>query len=205
MNRYSTFERCLLLYIPWGLSLLFISGPVISYLIAWTGSFYIFYLSLTGKIKPLPGDLSFAEQLMRPIIIVQVIFAGYMCCTSIFYFLSVLDYRYFEKLNTVSLPDTQKLALTAQCQRYYCLGHASLVTGMFAFMKYPSAEKKYHIEKENLAGLLLKTALIALLVSIAFLHIPGLQQFYNQLNTLSFIAGTIALALSIPLKKIPSD
>lgn len=139
---------------------------------------------------------------MRPIIIVQIIFAGYMCCTSIFYFLSLLDYQYFQKLNSIASADPEKLALTAQCQRYYCLGHASLVTGILVFMNYP-VKKRYYIERENLAGLLLKTALFTLLVSVCFLHIPGLQQFYYQLSSLSFIAGTIALAFAIPQKRIP--
>jgi hypothetical protein len=39
-------------------------------------------------------------------------------------------------------------------------------------------------------------------VSFAFSKVPGLSQFYYQYSSLSFIAGTLALAFAIPLKKI---
>ncbi|HVW96632.1 MAG TPA: hypothetical protein VHA56_11750 [Mucilaginibacter sp.] len=192
--------KLLILFIPWALASMFSFSPVFSYFIAWTGSFFIFYLTLTGKIKPLPTDLTFAEQLMRPIFIIQIIFAGYMACTSIFYFLSLLGYHYFSKVNSIIITDTETLALAAQCQRYYCLGHAAFASGILFFMKYP-VEKKYHIEKEKIANLLLKTALISFPVSILFLRLPGLSQFYFQLSSLSFISGTLALAFALPLQK----
>ncbi|HJP62592.1 MAG TPA: hypothetical protein VJ844_04080, partial [Mucilaginibacter sp.] len=131
------FERYIALYFPWVLSLLFRSDPQTSYLIAWMGSFFIFYLTLTGWVKPLPDDLSMAEQLMRPILLVQIIFAGYTCCTSIFYFLNTLGYQDFHKVSAYYLIDYQTLAHTAQCQRYYCLGHAAFVTGILMSMRYP--------------------------------------------------------------------
>ena len=193
--------KLLILFIPWGISLLLGGYPVLSYLVAWLGSFFIFFITLTGKIKPIPDDRSIPEQLMRPIFIVQIIFAGYMCCTSIFYFLSVLGYENFEKVNSIILVDPDALDITARCQRYYCLGHAAFVSGILFFMNYP-VEKKYHIETEKLANLLLQIAIISFPVSILFLRIPGLAQFYFQLSSLSFIAGTLALAFAIPLKKI---
>ncbi|CAN5125407.1 hypothetical protein BH09BAC6_BH09BAC6_27260 [soil metagenome] len=203
MKNGNDWAKHLLLFLPWFVATLLTFSPVASFLIAWLGSFFIFYVTLTGKIKPLPNDRTFAEQLMRPIFIVQIIFAGYMACTSIFYFLSVLGYQYFEKTNSVLMIDADRLALTAQCQRYYCLGHAAFVSGILLFMKYP-VERKYYIEKEKLATLLMMTALITFPVSIVFLSVPGLSQFYFQLSSLSFISGTLALALAIPLKKIPN-
>nr|WP_232009332.1 hypothetical protein [Mucilaginibacter mallensis] len=68
-------------------------------------------------------------------------------------------------------------------------------------MKYP-VETKYYIEKEKMANMVLIMALIAFPVSLFFLNVPGLTQFYYQLNSLSFIAGTLALAFAIPLQKI---
>ena len=201
MKKGNAIEKHLLLFLPWAVSMLFQSLPVASYFIAWLGSFFIFYVSLTGKIKPLPTDRRFSEQLMRPIFIVQIIFAGYMACTSIFYFLSLLGYEYLSKTNSLLALDENALALAAQCQRYYCLGHAAFVSGILIFMKYP-VKQKYYIEKEKLANLLLMTALIAFPVSVFFLRIPGLSQFYIQLSSLSFIAGTLALAFALPLKKV---
>jgi len=149
----------------------------------------------------MPDDLSFAQQLMRPIVIVQIIFAGYMCCTSIFYYLSIMGYDNFQSSGNYFLVDQAKLELTAQCQRYYCLGHASFTTGILLFMNY-SSPKKYYVENEKIANLLLLIALISLPVSVIFLRVPGLSQFYFQFNSLSFIAGTLALAFAIPLKNV---
>jgi hypothetical protein len=200
MNDSKGLERYLVLYMPWVFSCLFRSDAVVSYMLAWLGSFLIFYLTLSGWVKPIPDDRSFSEQLMRPLFILQIIFAGFMCCTSIFYFLNVLGYYDFEKTNASVLLDRDKLMLTAQCQRYYCLGHAAFVSGILIFMKYPK-KKKYHIDINTLANLLLKVALISFPVSLAFLKIPGLSQFYFQFSSLSFISGTLALAFAIPLKK----
>jgi len=192
-----------MLYMPWLLALILKSDPQLSYMIAWLGSFFIFYLTLSGTVKPLPGDLSVGEQLMRPILLVQIVFAGYMCCSTIFYFLDVLGYENFHKTSPYYLVDYDLLQRTAQCQRYYCLGHAAFVTGILMFMKYPEkGGHKYFIDNEKIANLLLLTACITLPLSYLFLNISGLSQFANQFTALSFISGTLALALAIPLKKI---
>lgn len=201
MTTSKNLGKYIILYLPWGLAQLAVSVPEVSYLTAWLGSFFIFFLTLTGKIEPLPQDRTFAEQLMRPIIMVQIIFAGFMCCTSIFYFLNLLGYNYFTKANFILATDSDALITAAQCQRYYCLGHAAFVSGIIYFMKYP-VKRKYYIEKEKLANLLLLTALISFPVSLLFARLPGLSQFYFQFSSLSFIAGTLALAFALPLQKV---
>jgi len=199
--RNNSIEKYSILFIPWIIALLFQSHPEFSYFIAWLGSFFIFYVTLSGQLKPLPTDRRLSEQLMRPIFLVQIIFAGYTCCTSIFYFLSVLGYENFHKTNPFYLVDINALMITARCQRYYCLGHAAFVTGILIFMDYP-VKKKYYYDKENLPNLLLAFALISFPLSEVFLHVPGLSQFYTQFNSLSFISGTLALAFAIPLKNV---
>ncbi len=201
MKHTDHIERFALLYIPWLLSLAVIASPTLSYFIAWLGSFFIFFMTLTGKIRPIPDDRGFAEQLMRPFFIVQIIFAGYMCCTSIFYFSAMLGYDNFQKSFVTPIIDPQTLIRAAQCQRYYCFGHASFVSGILFFMRYP-VKSKYYVETEKLANLLVVIAVISLPVSIAFDRLPGLNQFYFQLSSLSFIAGTLALAFALPLKKV---
>lgn len=193
-------ERCWLLYLPWLLATLLRSDPSLSYCIAWLGSFFIFFMTLKGLVKPIPKDRDFGEQLMRPLFIMQIIFAGFMSCTSIFYYLDVIGYVNFKQTNSFLLVDPTRLSLTAQCQRYYCLGHAAFVTGILAFMNYPSTIR-YKVQKDILPNLLLKIALISFPVSIAFIKIPGLSQFSFQFSSLSFIAGTLALAFAIPEKK----
>lgn len=193
-------ELYVILYLPWILSVLTEFSPVSSYLIAWLGSFFIFYVTLSGNLRQLPQDRTVASQLMRPIFLVHIIFAGYMSCTSIFYFLDVLGYRDFKSPDSFFLVDEQKLLLTAQCQRYYCLGHAAFVTGILSCMKYP-VQTKYYVEKEKIANLLFTVAVISLPLSTVFLMVSGLAQFYYQLSSLSFVAGTLALAFAIPLRK----
>ena len=203
MDNKLPLQKLLVLYVPWLLSLLFSGQPLLSYFIAWAGSFFIFFLTLTGKIRPLPTDLPFAEQIMRPIILVQIIFAGYMGCTSIFYMLNLFGYDNFHKSYLPTLLDMNKVEITAQCQRYYCVGHAALVSGMLIFMKYP-VKQMVKIEKRDVAGLLFYAAIISYPLSLLFLRIPGLSQFSNQFSSLSFISCTIALAFAIPLQKIPN-
>lgn len=200
MDKEIHFERIIILFMPYGLALLFKNDPVLSYFIAWFGSFLIFFLTLSGWIKPIPTDRSFAEQIMRPIILVQIIFAGYMCCTSIFYFMNAFGYYNFAKSSNYYLADNFKLQEIAQCQRYYVLGHAAFISGVLMFMQYPD-KQKYYIATESITNLLFYSAIITLPVSIIFSHLPGLSQFSNQFNSLSFVAGTLALAFAIPQKK----
>lgn len=200
MQNSKSIERYIVLFIPWLLALACKSDSVLSYFIAWGGSFFIFLITLTGWVRPIPNDRPMAEQLMRPLFIIQIIFAGYMCSTSIFYFMNTLGYENFKHVFIHTLNDKDALGLIAQCQRYYCLGHASFVMGILMFMNYP-VTKKYYIETEKLANLLMTSAIISFPLSLLFLKIPGLSQFYYQFSSLSFIAGTLALAFAIPLKK----
>lgn len=179
--------------------MLFSYSPTTSYFIAWLGSFFIFFITFTGILVPLPDDRPLGEQLMRPILLVHIIFAGYMCCTSIFYYLDTLGYDNFHKMPFVIL-DRHKLELIAQCQRYYCLGHAAFVTGIMSTMRYP-IKQQVRVEAEDITNLLFKAALITYPATILFLKLPGLSQFANQFNSLSFIACTLALAFAIPQKK----
>ncbi|WP_454801090.1 exosortase Y-associated Wzy-like protein [Mucilaginibacter phyllosphaerae] len=194
-------ERIFILYMPWVFSILFSSMPVMSYLIAWLGSFFIFFMCYTGHIKPLPTDRSIGEQIMRPIFLVQIIFIGYMACSSIFYFFNLLGFGNLDQTGDLYDQAAFKMPLLAQCQRYYILGHAAFVTGIMVFMKYP-VQQKYYYQKDRLHNVIFIIAIICLPVSALSLRVPGLAQFYFQLSALSFIAGTLALAFAIPLKKM---
>lgn len=199
MDRKLVIEKIFLLYLPWVIAWIFKEQAVFSYFVAWLGSFFILFITLTGQIIPLPADRSFANQIMRPIILVQVIFAGYMCCTSIFYFMSLLGYSNFVA-TPYYFPDALKLEAAAQCQRYYCLGHAAMVSGILCFMRYQSAPR-YKVEASKVAQLLYYATIVSFPLAIVFLMLPGLSQFSNQFNSLSFMASALGLAFSIPQKK----
>jgi hypothetical protein len=201
MNNRIFIERYIILFIPWILALLLKDSYILSYFIAWFGSFFIFWFTLKGWIKPLPDDHDIENQLMRPVFLTQIIFAGYMCCTSIFYLFDVLGYVDFHKINDFYLVNEERLRLTAQCQRYYCLAHASFISGILIFMRYP-VQKRYEYDRSGLAKFILIVALVTVSVSYLLTFIGGLSQFSRQLSALSFIAGTLALAFAIPDKKI---
>ena len=93
--------------------------------------------------------------------------------------------------------------MIAFAQRYYCLGHAALVTGIFAAMKYP-VQKKYTLSYEKSVNLLLHIALVFIPLAFLFNQIDGLKQFSFQFNTICFISGSLALALAIPLRHFPT-
>ena len=193
-------EKYFVIYLPWIFSWILSSFPQSSYLVAWLGSFFIFLITMSGWVKPISDDLLLEEQLMRPLFLTQVIFAGYMCCSSIFYYLDALGYENFHLVNPLFKPDLPKLNLIAQCQRYYCLGHAAFVTGILLFTDYP-IKKKYRLQVRNLTDLLLYVALVFILLSTFFSIFPGLNQFSVQFNALSFIAATLALVFAIPTQK----
>ncbi|MES2377412.1 MAG: hypothetical protein V4553_12565 [Bacteroidota bacterium] len=194
------FERYLILYVPWVLSILLSDSPVLSYFTAWLGSFFIFFICYSGWLKPLPKDRPIGAQLMRPIFLVQAIFIGYMACSSIFYFANLLGYMDNSRFATFII-DNDKIELAAQCQRYYILGHAAFATGMVLSMKYP-IKQKYKVSAGKLANILFMMAIIFLPISYLAGHTSGLLQFHFQFSSLSFIACTLALAFAIPLNKV---
>ena len=193
-------ERFLVLYLPLLLSWLLSSWPQLSYLTAWLGSFFILQISISGWVKPIPTDRNLSEQLMRPLFLTQLIFTGYMSCSTIFYFLNQLGYENFHLSGHLFKPNLHTLEAIAVCQRFYCLGHASFTTGILLFMQYP-VKKKYGLQTVDIANLLLKMALVLVPVSLFFLFVPGLNQFAVQFSALSFIAATLALAFAVPLRK----
>ncbi|RYE26382.1 MAG: hypothetical protein EOP42_20785 [Sphingobacteriaceae bacterium] len=193
-------ERFFVLYLPLIFSWLLSSYPQISYLIAWLGSFFILFVSISGWVKPIPSDRKLSEQLMRPLFLTQLIFSGYMSCSSIFYFLNQLGYENFHLTDQLFKTNNHNIELIAICQRYYCLGHAAFITGILMMMQYP-IQKKYQLQTPDVADLLIKTALVSMPVSLFFIYTPGLSQFAVQLAALSFIAATLALAFAIPLRK----
>ena len=73
MNKKNDLSKFAIMFMPWALAEVFQGVPTVSYFTAWLGSFFIFFVTLSGKIKPIPTDRTLAEQLMRPIFIVQII------------------------------------------------------------------------------------------------------------------------------------
>jgi hypothetical protein len=144
--------------------------------------------------------LTVIEQLMRPIFLLHIIFAGYMCCTSIFYYLNTLGYEYSTYLGPKMFVSIDTYQSIAECQRYYVLGHAAMIHGILFKMGYPIS-RQYKVNIGSMSNLLLTISLLCLPLSEIFKMVGPLGQFSVQLGGLSFVAGAIALAFSIREKK----
>ncbi len=183
------------LYIPWLISVI-IPHAQTSFLVAWIGSFFIFYISMSGKIKPLPTDISINQQILRPLFLLQTIFAGYMACSSIFYFLDSIGYTYFTYTGTYNAINKATPQTVAACQQYYVLGHAALAHGILAAMKYP-VKKNVEILIKSYSRFFITVGIICLPLSFLLTSLPGISQFGVQAAGLSFVACTLALSTAI--------
>lgn len=172
----SPISLLILIYMP--LILAEITGfyPAFSYSIAWLGSFLTFYLTLFSPLRHLSHDLPLQYQIMRPIVLIQLIFAGFMCCTSIFYF-------------TVHL-DSESLSNIAKCQRLALLAHAAIVTGMTLLTKPLPTIKYKPISSE---GLLYKLCIICYVISSILNYVPALIQFKYSLLFISITSSAYLL------------
>ncbi|WP_103027250.1 exosortase Y-associated Wzy-like protein [Salinibacter altiplanensis] len=185
-----------LLFLPCVLAALLQDVPSASYLVAWGGSFWIFYLTLSGGVRPLPGGRSLARQLFRPIGITHLVFAGYTAVTSIFYFLSLQGYFYFD-YSPFAEASYGQLLLTAEAQRYYVLAHAAFATGILLFANYRrSGEWRLRPDIDRPTFMLYLAG--GMLVGTQILKFgPGLGQIQGSLEMLALVASVLSLALSI--------
>lgn len=194
-------------YLPgliiWLLAEVVITDPVFSYFFAWAGSFFIFYWTLFSDFRYINDDLEFKDQVFRPIIIVQIVFAGFMCCTSIFYFLNHLGYRYFDKVEfNLDIPNAQTY-LIAQCQRLSLLAHAALVTGIVLLTNKEDKNQRTNIIANDIDidSFLGKFSVLTFVGAIAVRFVPGFSQFSEGLTSVSVFAGTFLLVKGIVNKK----
>lgn len=194
------FARYAALFFPFLIATGLASEPFTSYMVAWFGSIVILFLTLSGWVRPLPSDRRLFDQVMRPFVLVHGMFAGYNFLTSIFFFLDLNGYYYFQK-DLVTMMDPQLLALTAEAQRYYVLAHAGLACGLLLGMDYRKSGKWQVRPSQNPARFLLLVALAALLVGQATAFLPGIDQIANRASKVAIVASVVALAVAIPTRK----
>ena len=193
------------LFIPFFLALTLKAAPVTSYLVAWIGSFFIFYQTWFSSYRFILDDLPVHKQIMRPLFLQHFVFAGFMCSTSIFFFLDTLGYRYLTQISPVPLHFIhEQLQLVAQCQRLSVLGHACLVTGMLLVqsMHYkhkPSYHPPVHLKAINW---ILWICLTSFLTSIVLKMLPGIAQFSISLYNVAVIAGAVVFVNGIVTNNI---
>lgn len=190
--------KYIILYLPFLTATMLSFSPEYSYLVAWSGSFLIFILSIGGVLKPLPEDLPFSAQFMRPLILTQIIFGSYMAITSIFYFMDSLGYYYFT-YDGLREPDSY-IDLLAQCQRYYVLAHGAYVHGLLLLMNYKK-KPMWQVPMKSVAGFMLKLTVWFTVVAFIAAFIPGMSQFRIKFAGLAFVASVIGFAFALPERK----
>jgi len=180
----------LLLYVPVVFAWMFMSSPLLSFGIAWLGSWWILGMSMTGQIRPLPGDCPPSQQLLRPLFLTQFMFAGYFCLGSIFY---VWDLIAFESIYRPA----SELSRTAAAQRYYVLGHAAFVHGLLATMDYRrSGEWDFELNVDPSTFFLVGGAAVYA-VSLGVSFVSGLHQFVVKLEGMAAVSAIIGFATAL--------
>lgn len=192
--------KILILFLPWVFASLLSFDAQSSFLIAWFGSVFNLFVVYRGYIVPLPNDMPLKDQLLRPVFLSQLIFIGYMCITSIFFYLDLLGYKNFVKpiffhINYTALDEA------ASSQRMYALAHAAYTSGLLLFMKYKKNPYwEINIEKLD-ANFFLKSTILFTILEFLFLYIPGLSQFSIKASDLAYISSIIALLYKSENKK----
>ena len=186
----------LLLLAPYGLATGLASLPLASYLVAWAGSFMILALSLGGYVRPLPAGGSAFDQVMRPIVLTQLLFAGYNYMSSIFYAADINGFYFLDRITNVMIPGEMEAA--AEAQRYYVLAHGSAVIGMLAAMDYRRSGEWAVRPLANPAGTALRISLVCLLVGNL---LGGSSQVGIRIVQIGLVASVLSLGLAIPTRR----
>ena len=193
------------LYTPWILAVFFWESPILSFWIAWLGSLFIFYQTWSSSLRFILPDFPVVEQNMRPIFLQQFIFAGFMCCTSIFYFLDTLGYVYFEKVADVK-PELifDSLYILSKCQQLSVLAHAAFVTGILILQRKHFYNRPRYILAKPIPQLqwLLIICIITFALSLMMQRISGLFQFSIGLYNVAIFSGSVIFIRGIRARKI---
>lgn len=190
------------LYIPVILAYLFSGIPIASYIIAWLGSLFIFYWTWFSPSKYYNEDLPIYKQIMRPIYLTQFVFAGFMCVTSIFYFMDHLGYRYFTQVEKgLQFQGSEKTYIIAQCQRLSLLAHAAIVTGIILKIKKEPIQPKnytFYTGHNYLIGL----SIISYIIGFICQYLPGLIQVALPIMAVAISCGAVLLVRGVVEKNL---
>ena len=187
-----------LLFAPFAVATALAATPLASYIVAWVGSLLILWLTVGGHVKPLPGDTSAFDQVMRPLVLTQILFASYNFLSSIFYVADLHGFYYLARLSEAAVvPGAMEAAALAQ--RYYVLAHAGIAAGMLVAMGYRRSGEWVVRPLDNpaLAALMLSAA--ALLIATT---LDAQNQFGNRIAKIGLVASVLALALAIPTRRL---
>ncbi|MEO5903216.1 MAG: hypothetical protein ABIQ55_04315 [Gemmatimonadaceae bacterium] len=186
--------KFLLLFLPFVLSYLLQDTPEASYWVAWLGSIFILWFSLSGRLKKLPGGYSLRFQLFRPIVFTQLVFATYTALTSVFYFLAVRRGELFVLPEGWAPPS---IAMAAKAQGYYVLAHAAVTTGMFLAMNYEDSGMYAIRARWGHSRFLLGIASAFFLLTLITSQMPSMFQLTFRFREIATAAAVFSFALAL--------
>jgi len=147
---------------------------------------------MSGSIRPIPNDRPIHQQILRPLFLTQITFAGFFCLTSIFHVWSLLN-----SPDVGSWYAVDQFQRVAAAQRYYVLGHAAFATGLLLAMDYRASGTWTFNLSLSPPRLALALSLTAFALSFVVSQIPGLGQFAVKLRYLAAVSSVLSFALSI--------
>jgi hypothetical protein len=189
------------LFLPWVISEFLNFNPLVSFGIAWVSAFFIFAYSVKGPLKSICPDLPLKCQVMRPLVLIQMIFVGLMSATSIFHFIDHLGFYFLTNAENESFTANSYTYQLAYCQRLYLFAHASLVFGMILLLK-PNDENKRNFTFKNQADSYLLSALgISILIITALESFSSLLQFAVILSPIPKCLAALILLKGLRFKR----
>lgn len=191
--------KYLVLFIPFVFSYLTKENSILSFSISWLGSIFILWYTLSKLVNHNGSNFSLRTNFMHPLFLTQFVFVGYMCFTSMFFFLNSLGYTYFV-YDKFSIINYRSLEYSAICQRYYNLAHIAYAIGLtivYNTKKHRTPHYVFNIDNSYYSPFFIKSALIFSIIALILPLIPGLNQFAIKFKDLGYISATIAFVYSI--------
>lgn len=183
----------MVLFAPVALAYTASFDPVLSYLVAWGGSWFLFLGTTSGGLLPIPQDRPWTHQLFRPLFLVHAVFSGFFCLSSVFY---VWELYNPQQASWMPLPSDQ-MGLVAEAQRYYLLGHASFLAGIFSAMSYARDGTWRFQTSRSYPEILLFAGFAAFVASFLFGQIGFLNQFAVKFQSVAGAALVMGFAISL--------
>ncbi|MDD3773735.1 MAG: hypothetical protein PHW50_00405 [Patescibacteria group bacterium] len=193
------FSRILIIFIPFLLSLGLKNYPFFSYLLAWLGSIFILYWTLSGKILSPEKRKNISQRLMRPLFFIQIFFATFSALSSFFFFLDANGAFAWVTL-THNFSSIFSMVDIAECQRYYLLSHIGLVSGLALFYNYQRPKFKLAIKKDYYDQVVFWLIILAFIPKIILMFMPSLDEVLLRINAVIHMAQFLGLYLAIKNK-----
>ncbi len=187
-------------YIPFVLSMALGTETRAAWWISWLGSLLIFAMVWSGRVFSLQNDRLRSDQVLRPWILIHLVYAGYSFTTSVFYWLDLQGWFFLSPGDHAPAPEAD-LALAARAQVLYGLAHAALVTGL-GLARGPAADIPWRWElRRSWTEILIKGSALAYLASLSLGILPGFEQFAVKTRSLAIVAAGMSLGLALREKE----